>query len=244
MAFATLDIGIGNDSRKFYYRAGTSDRGVIQQVLLQEDYSLQRLKRFSDLAKYAEKLMMQGINPLIVDAGANIGASSVYFSLKYPSSRVVAIEPGADNHALLKMNSSGLNIEPILGAVASTNGFMNVLDVGEGFWGLRTGPLMSTRSGSDVPTVTINSIYQANSISHFPFITKIDIEGGEIELFSRNIEWVAKTPLLIIELHDWLLPEKGTSLPFLKCITGLDRDFVHIGENIFSIANHLDFKMD
>lgn len=240
MSFASLDVGIGNDLRKFYYRAGTSDSGVIRQVLLQEDYSLQRLKRFADLAVYAEKLMVQGLNPLIVDAGANIGASSVYFALKYPSARVVAIEPGAGNHSLLTINSIGLNVEALLGAVASTSGFMSVLDVGEGFWGLRTGPLTSTHTGLDVPTVTVNSIYQVYASSHFPFITKIDIEGGEMELFSRNLEWVNQTPCIIIELHDWLLPGCGTSRSFLQCISGLDRDFVHIGENIFSIANNLN----
>ena len=73
-----------------------------------------------------------------------------------------------------------------------------------------------------------------------PFIVKIDIEGGEQDVFSGNTEWVARTPVLIIELHDWLIPKGGTSGPFLKCISALDRDFVYIGEAIFSIANDLD----
>jgi len=38
-------------------------------------------------------------------------------------------------------------------------------------------------------------------------------------------------------LHDWLLPGQGTSRSFLKCMAALDRDFVHIGENVFSIRN-------
>jgi hypothetical protein len=62
----------------------------------------------------------------------------------------------------------------------------------------------------------------------------------EAELFAANTGWVARTPLLIVELHDWLLPKAGTARTFLRCISQLDRDFVHIGENIFSIANDLD----
>jgi len=34
-----------------------------------------------------------------------------------------------------------------------------------------------------------------------------------------------------------MLPRQGTSRNFLKCIANLDRDFLHIGENIFSIRN-------
>jgi hypothetical protein len=70
-----------------------------------------------------------------------------------------------------------------------------------------------------------------------PFLVKIDIEGAEQDLFSCNVEWIEKFPILIIELHDWLLPSQGTSRNFLKAIAPLDRDFVFFGENIFSIAN-------
>jgi hypothetical protein len=68
---------------------------------------------------------------------------------------------------------------------------------------------------------------------------KIDIEGAEAELFSANTEWVDQTPLIIIELHDWLLSRQGISRNFLRCVSSLDRDFVHIGENIFSVKNDL-----
>jgi hypothetical protein len=66
---------------------------------------------------------------------------------------------------------------------------------------------------------------------------KIDIEGFEEELFSKNTEWVDKFPLLVIELHDWMLPRDRTSAHFLTLIATLDRDFVYIGENVFSISN-------
>ena len=61
-----------------------------------------------------------------------------------------------------------------------------------------------------------------------------------MDVFAANNEWVARTPLLMLELHDWLLPKAGTSATFLKCIAKLDRDFVTIGENAFSIANRLE----
>lgn len=33
------------------------------------------------------------------------------------------------------------------------------------------------------------------------------------------------------------MPDEGTSRSFLQCVATRDRDFVHIGENIFSIRN-------
>jgi hypothetical protein len=46
--------------------------------------------------------------------------------------------------------------------------------------------------------------------------------------------------VLVIELHDWMLPRAANSGPFLREIAVRDRDFVYHGENIFSISNQLD----
>jgi len=59
-------------------------------------------------------------------------------------------------------------------------------------------------------------------------------------LFSGNTEWVARSPLIIVELHDWLLPKAKTSRPFLQCIPQLERDFIYFGEDVYSIANDFD----
>jgi len=116
-----------------------------------------------------------------------------------------------------------------------------VFDPGEGHWGYRTRQVAEDENLADaVPRVTINDIFNSHSGQHFPYIVKVDIEGAESDLFSGNTEWVARTPLVIVELHDWLLPKSGTSRSFLECISKLDRDFVQQHEDIFSIANDLD----
>jgi hypothetical protein len=105
----------------------------------------------------------------------------------------------------------------------------------------RRGTNSQYRAGADnVSRVTVNDIYKSHIQGFFPFIVKVDIEGGEIDLFAAHTEWVARTPLIIVELHDWLLPKGRTAAPFLRCIAQLDRDFVCIGKNIYSIANDLD----
>ena len=72
-----------------------------------------------------------------------------------------------------------------------------------------------------------------------PFICKIDIEGGEANLFRCNYAWLERFPLVIIELHDWLLPGEGNSRNFLKAALEFDFDFVYRGENLFCFNNAL-----
>jgi FkbM family methyltransferase len=159
-----------------------------------------------------------------------------------PRALVVAIEPNNANFQLLVKNVEGLDVETIHGAISSTSGSARVVDPGKGHWGYRTEAVDGdSRAAETVPRVTVNDIYGRHASSFFPYIVKIDIEGGEMDLFSANTEWVDRTPLIIIELHDWLLPKRGTAGPFLKCISKLDRDFVYSGANmnIYSIANDL-----
>ena len=43
---------------------------------------------------------------LILDVGANIGATSVFFAMNYPSARIYSFEPTVMNFSLLKKNTS------------------------------------------------------------------------------------------------------------------------------------------
>jgi FkbM family methyltransferase len=243
MDYATIEIQTGAAPRPFHYRQGSCDEAVIKQIFGDHDYALNRLARFPEILQHLERRRSAtGLRPLILDAGANIGASSVYFALNFPDAVTIAVEPDLSNFQLLARNASGLDIEPQLAAVAAERGRMKVVDPGESFWGFRTERVGEgeAAAGMEVPSQPVNDIYASCAARCFPFIAKIDIEGGEGDLFRANTEWVAATPVLIIELHDWMLPKQGTSANFLRCIAGLDRDFVHYGENVFSIAHDLD----
>jgi hypothetical protein len=81
------------------------------------------------------------------------------------------------------------------------------------------------------------------SAGFLPFMIKVDIEGYESVLFEENVDWIDAFPLMTIELHDWALPGQGTSKNFLKAIAGRDRDFVYLGENVFSIPYRLSLPI-
>jgi FkbM family methyltransferase len=215
--------------RTFHTRDGI-DTAVLYQVFLDEHYRLDKLARASCIEKRYRSILESKRRPLIVDCGANIGLSSAYFCEAFPEARVVGIEPESGNVAQARRNCP--EAEFIEAAISSENGHGAVVDPGHGNWGFR----VERDASGVVPFLAMNQVLATYSDSE-PFIAKVDIEGFESDLFSKNTEWMDRFFLLIVELHDWMLPKQGTSASFLKAIAGRDRDFVHIGENIFSIAN-------
>jgi FkbM family methyltransferase len=240
MQRASIDLNAGGQSRRFHYRPGASDERVIAEVLKNREYDFARLRRGPELNDLYQRMVEAGKTPLIIDAGANIGASAIWFAYTFPAAQVVAIEPEAENFALLEANTPGARIEPLRAALAARPGRLRLFDPGEGAWGFRTAP--PTPDAADagaVEAVALNDLYAARADTCVPFIAKIDIEGGETDVFSAATEWVAQTPVVIIELHDWLLTGQASARPFLACVSALDRDFVYVGENVFSIDNQL-----
>jgi FkbM family methyltransferase len=219
-------------------REATSDWLTFDQIFVNEDYNLRQLKRYPEIEGLYNKFSAEG-TPLILDLGANIGLSSVYFSHIWPASKIVAVEPSDDNFAILKQNTQAdQRIEAILAGVASTETKLALNDptVEKNAFTTKT---LGADAVDGIDGVTVNGILNRYPASKGfrPFIIKIDIEGAEEELFSQNIDWISEFPVLMIEMHDWLYPGKGTSRAFLQAISKLDRDFVYLNENVFSIRN-------
>jgi FkbM family methyltransferase len=219
-------------------RPRTSDLAVFAQVFVDNDYNLRRFGRYADICRLFGEID-PGMTPLIVDCGANIGLSSLYFAKNWPSAHVVAVEPDPGNFELLRRNvAARANIQPVQAAVGGEDGPVRIMNQGAPEWARRT-ERVSGETSDAIAGLSIQSLIAIAPPPRVyqPFLIKIDIEGAEKDLFSRNREWISKFPILIIELHDWMLPGQGTSRAFLEAIASLDRDFVHFGENIFSIAN-------
>ena len=236
MDIERLVLKCRDQRRDFYIRESSSDISVVGQVFIDADYDITRLARFAEIQELLVCGRASGKRPLIIDAGANIGAASVYFSMLCPDALIVSIEPEARNFQLLKENTRGLPVLPLPCALSSTPQPVTIEDPGEGEWGYRT---RSLDDGEDhrvaVSAVTVREILEAHEERCFPFIVKIDIEGGEQALFAADTGWIDDVPLLIIELHDWLLPKQRSAQPFLRCLATADRDFIHSGENIFTM---------
>jgi FkbM family methyltransferase len=226
------------EGRRVYYRLTPADLGVMGQIFELEEYSLTRLSAWPGIAVRGISAE-GGRRPLIVDCGANIGASSVYFALRFPDAEIVAIEPEADNFDVLLRNTEGLRVVPLQTAVMDEAGSVVLTDPGTGAWGFRTGEAREgERVVGEVEAITVADAIEAGA-GAVPFLLKVDIEGAEEQLFSSHHEQLNSFPVVVVELHDWMFPGRETSRRFLDWHRSFDRDLVTLGENVFSISTDL-----
>jgi len=233
---ASLRLNTPFGERAFRHRGSPADRAVIQQCFVQPQYACPGAHGRGIDAGYAAMLRL-GQTPFILDLGANIGAAAVWFAVRYPAARIAAFEPHPGNFRLLETNCQGLAVETLRAAVCGVAaGARRLVDPGLGEWGYRLGPGDAAEAGLAVDCVVLHD-WLADRLSGVlaPFILKIDIEGGEADLFEHEAGLLHRFPVVILEPHDWLLPGDAVSRGFFRWHAAAERDFVFYAENVFSI---------
>ena len=175
---------------------------------------------------------------LIIDCGSNIGSSTRYFKEIFKKSKIVAIEPEKNNFLLSKSNVSTSDVKLINSAVSSSKKNFEIIE--------NQDPRAHTVNYLDrikhnkhnKKTFFIDQIVKENK-NYLPFLIKIDIEGAELDLFKKNIKWLNDFKIIIIELHDWMIPNKSISSSFINSLSLTlkknSRDLIIQGENLISI---------
>jgi FkbM family methyltransferase len=170
-------------------------------------------------------------NPrLIVDAGANIGLATLYFSSKFPETKIIAIEPEPSNYDLLVRNCSGMaNVTLWHAAVWNTDTSLQIANPDAEKWAFTVTP--GTLNGSGIKALTIPQIL-AQSGHDTIDILKLDIEGAERELFRDGCEeWLPRVKMIVIELHDRFAPGCSRAVYSKLCQMAFHQEIR--GENIF-----------
>jgi FkbM family methyltransferase len=213
-----------------------TDLGTLGQVFTSEHYRLDKLPRCAELAAFRDAVLAAGKKPLILDGGGNVGFASRYFAENHPGSAVICIEPDPGNAAQARRNNDPQQVKVLEAALGSEASRGRIIDAGAENNAYR----IDRSAEGSIEILSINDLLRAYGPPEYvPFIAKIDIEGFESELFSRHTEWIERFPLLIVELHDWMLPRSASTGPFLRAIASQDRDFLYYDENVFSISNTL-----
>ncbi len=173
-----------------------SDIMVYNQIFIYEEYKIvfEILDQFKlDLYK-------------IIDAGANVGYTSIYFAGKFPKTRIIAIEPCPQNIKLINKNIKINNLQEIISfqsaALSSdsskfflnSNNFRDHLD-----WSNTT----VEDTNGEIRSITINEIVSNENWGHIDLL-KIDIEGYEREIFNSkcDLNFLKITKVIAIEIHD------------------------------------------
>lgn len=213
-----------------HIRAGESDIATLRQVFIGGEYDLSHPEHLKNrvLARYRE-ILAQGSTPIIADIGANIGSASLWFKQQFPEAAVVAVEPDPDNAAVLKRNLAERPLVTVVeAAIGATAGFVALENRSSG-WAVQT-----KRAEAGIPIVTVDDVL-AQVPDGTPFIVKIDIEGFESDLFKANLDWIARTYVVMIEPHDWMLPGQMTSRAFQQAMAAHPFELFIRGENILYV---------
>lgn len=136
--------------------------------------------------------------PYILDCGANIGLSVIYFKRLYPQSVIVAFEPDKAIFDVLSRNVKNFghsDVELINRAVWNSDTELDFTS--DGADGGRVS-VASDKSNNVVKTVRLKD-YLDRRI-HF---LKIDIEGAETEVLSDCADQLANVDALFVEYHSF-----------------------------------------
>jgi FkbM family methyltransferase len=141
----------------------------------------------------------------ILDLGAHVGLSALYFRGRFPSATILAVEPNPITFARLSENLGGLpNIGLVNAAVGGHTGTA-WLDVGQDSW--RT-MLVGEQAGSStipVSVSTLDDLVQQAGFEPRHTLIKIDVEGAEWEALSSASD-LSSYLGIIGDLHRDLLP--------------------------------------
>ncbi len=209
---------------KFSLKRFSSDGQVFNQIILEEEY------------KYVINLIRENALSLqsMLDFGMNIGLTSVYFSRFFPDLKIKGYEISKETLDRAKQNFE-------------LNHLKNIECFHEGVWSENTELYLDNnfRDGQDwsnqlSTNVSKNKIH-CKSISEIinkqpvDFV-KIDIEGGEFELFKSTEyvdSWLPFVKVLAIEIH----PEVGDPNIILIHLQRLNFKLYLSGELVIAIQN-------
>jgi FkbM family methyltransferase len=170
-----------------YLRGGSSsDTMVLYEIFVTDEYDL-----IEDL----------GAPQFVIDGGANIGLFSLYFLNRYPTARIVAVEPDAETVEVCRKNLAGYAARTTIvhGAIWSRAGSLILEPTGEEWTASVRSPGAGEAGSTEAFTMpSLIALGRGAGVD----LLKLDVEGGEREIFGANAqEWLPSVSNIVIELH-------------------------------------------
>lgn len=154
----------------------------------------------------------------VVDVGANIGDTAVFFSRVKKASKVIAIEPLPYVFSLAQKNIKANNINNVLLLNASLGSKRGKITIEEPHVKESPGFSVSVLGKGDkrVEQITLTDVL---SLLKDPYLLKLDCEGCEYDIILNDYENVRKFEKVIFEYHEGV-----TGLPYTVLLKKM-RDF-------------------
>ena len=176
------------DGQKLWVRTSSPDLKVVNRSLFDSEFKALELT-----------------NPkVIIDIGAYIGTSAIYFARKFPDATVYAIEPEDENFDLLQKNTANFqSIKLFKGAIWGKQEQRALMNRSTGPWGYT----ISDTFNETLPTsqmidcIRLSDFMTMHQIDWIDLL-KMDAEGSEKSIFQNAQFWIDKVAVISVELHD------------------------------------------
>lgn len=168
-----IDTKINEQKVKFNLRWMTTDILVFKQIIIDQE-----------LDPIVKLFTASGITPkVMLDAGANIGLSSMFIRLNFPSVKILCIEPNKKNVAMIHKNLGYANYQILQKALWFQKGFLKEQE-GDGAWGIHMVEIEEESNGG-VESTSLTDVMQQFKLESIDYL-KIDIEGAEEQIFYQD----------------------------------------------------------
>ncbi len=109
---------------------------------------------------------------------------------KFPNSKIITIEPDFDNFATAEKNLENYtDIKLLKKGLWSNDVKLKILNEDASKWGIQ---VVEDNINGKIDAICIDTIIRENNLDRIDLL-KMDIEGSEKEVFSRNYEdWLPK----------------------------------------------------
>jgi len=219
---SAIHIAVPGLPSPVHVRPHTTDVDTFLEVFVRREYDLTGSKRAS---RGAQKRDIASI----VDGGANVGYTSLFFTRAYPEARIIAVEPDASNFALLVRNTRPYpQITALHGALWPHAGSLHISNPQAEHWAFQVQEAATAEPGA-IRAFTVIDLLALTANTHLDLL-KLDIEGTEKELFTSGAaSWLPHVDLIAIELHDFL--RAGCAAAFYRALAPYEFSQFTLGEN-------------
>lgn len=191
-----------------YFRPTASDLHVLREVFVHQAYDYP----YQDIVGPVRR---------VLDLGSNIGASCMYFGLRFPQAELVCVEPVRENVVVLERNAHSnrlpWRIEAM--AVAATAGEADLY--ANRWWASSSTSITVAQARTALPhrpeSILADRVAQVTATTVDDLldrvgwdsvdIVKMDIEGAECEvLLEVAPRWLKRTGALVVDIHSKYVP--------------------------------------
>jgi FkbM family methyltransferase len=139
------------------------------------------------------------------DLGSNIGLTIAHMAVLFPCARILGVEMDEGNAALCRENIRPWRdrCDLLQAAVWHTDGHVTYTPQKGNELGFRIYAAESSQhtNSRTVQAVSLNSLLEQCHFSQPIDYVKMDIEGAESEVLSRNTEWAERVRSIKVEVH-------------------------------------------